>query len=58
MAVLLDEPLEGLDERTYVRVFGELPPLLAAFAATTLLVTHNRDEALSRGPSGDSRQGG
>jgi tungstate transport system ATP-binding protein len=44
--VLLDEPLEGLDERTYVRLLDELPPLLAAFAATTLLVTHNRDEAL------------
>jgi tungstate transport system ATP-binding protein len=44
--ILLDEPLEGLDERTYVRLLDELPQLLAAFAATTLLVTHNRDEAL------------
>lgn len=44
--VLLDEPLEGLDERTYVRLLDELPQLLAAFAATTLLVTHDRDEAL------------
>ena len=29
MAVLLDESLEGLDERTYVRLLDELPPLLA-----------------------------
>ena len=44
--VLLDEPLEGLDDRTYSRLLGELPQVLAAFAATTILVTHNRDEAL------------
>jgi ABC-type sugar transport system ATPase subunit len=44
--VLLDEPLEGLDERTYSRLLDELPRLLAAFDATTLLVTHNRHEAL------------
>ena len=44
--VLLDEPLEGLDERTYSRLLDELPRLLAAFDATTLLVTHNRHDAL------------
>jgi ABC-type sugar transport system ATPase subunit len=44
--VLLDEPLEGLDERTYVRLMDEVPQLLAAFDATTLLVTHNRHEAM------------
>jgi ABC-type sugar transport system ATPase subunit len=44
--VLLDEPLEGLDERTYSRLLDELPHLLSAFDATTLLVTHNRHEAL------------
>ena len=44
--VLLDEPLEGLDERTYVRLLDELPRLLAAFDATTLLVTHNRRREL------------
>jgi ABC-type sugar transport system ATPase subunit len=44
--VLLDEPLQGLDQRTYVRLLDELPPLLAAFDATTILVTHSRDEAL------------
>jgi ABC-type sugar transport system ATPase subunit len=44
--VLLDEPLEGLDERTHSRLLDELPRLLAAFDATTLLVTHDRREAL------------
>jgi ABC-type sugar transport system ATPase subunit len=44
--VLLDEPLEGLDERTHSHLLDELPQLLAEFDATTLLVTHNRDEAL------------
>lgn len=44
--VLLDEPLEGLDERTYSRLLEELPHLLAEFHATTLLVTHSRHEAL------------
>jgi ABC-type sugar transport system ATPase subunit len=44
--VLLDEPLEGLDERTYGRLLDELPHVLAAFEATTLLVTHTRHEAL------------
>jgi ABC-type sugar transport system ATPase subunit len=44
--VLLDEPLEGLDARTYSRLLDELPRLLAAFNATTLLVTHSRHEAL------------
>ena len=44
--VLLDEPLEGLDGRTYSRLLDELPQVLGAFDATTLLVTHNRHEAL------------
>ena len=44
--VLLDEPLEGLDQRTYSALLSDLPGLLAAFEATTLLVTHTRDEAL------------
>jgi ABC-type sugar transport system ATPase subunit len=44
--VLLDEPLAGLDERTYERLLGELPQVLATFEETTLLVTHHRDEAL------------
>ena len=36
--VLLDEPLEGLDQRTYSTLLSDLPALLAAFDATTLLV--------------------
>ena len=44
--VLLDEPLEGLDERSYLRLLDELPGVLGAFDATTLLVTHTRHEAL------------
>lgn len=43
--VLMDEPLEGLDERTYARLLDELPQLLSAFDATTLLVTHSWSEA-------------
>lgn len=44
--VLLDEPLAGLDNRAYTRLLGELPTLLSHFRATTLLVTHDRHEAL------------
>ena len=44
--VLLDEPLAGLDGRTYSHLMDELPQLLSAFEATTLVVTHNRHEAL------------
>jgi len=44
--VLLDEPLAGLDEGSYAQLLDELPQLLAAFDATTLLVTHNRQEAI------------
>jgi ABC-type sugar transport system ATPase subunit len=44
--VLLDEPLAGLDEAAYARLMDELPQIVEAFHATTLLVTHSRDEAL------------
>lgn len=44
--VLLDEPLAGLDGRAYMRLLGELPGLLVHFQATTILVTHDRHEAL------------
>ena len=44
--VLLDEPLAGLDEQGYTNLIDELPRILAAFDATTLFVTHNRNEAL------------
>jgi ABC-type sugar transport system ATPase subunit len=44
--VLLDEPLAGLDETAYARLIDELPGIIEAFDATTILVTHSRDEAL------------
>jgi ABC-type sugar transport system ATPase subunit len=44
--VLLDEPLAGLDEPAYARLIDELPRIVDAFHATTILVTHSRDEAL------------
>jgi len=47
--VLLDEPLAGLDLPTYTRLLDELPRLLDAFGATTVLVTHDRHEALRLG---------
>ena len=47
--VLLDEPLDGLDLPTYSRLLDELPQVLDAFQSTTLLVTHDRDEALRLG---------
>ncbi len=43
---LLDEPLAGFDERGRDRMLEELPALLRRFAGTTVLVTHDRDEAL------------
>ena len=43
---LLDEPLAGFDERGRGRMLEELPALLRRFAGTTVLVTHDRDEAL------------
>lgn len=42
---LLDEPFSGLDAPSRLRLMTELPRLLQAFAATVLLVTHDRDEA-------------
>jgi tungstate transport system ATP-binding protein len=44
--LLLDEPMAGLDNTTAARLLEELPGLLSAAGATTLLVTHDRDEAL------------
>ncbi len=43
---LLDEPLAGFDEQGRAEMLEELPPLLRRFAGTTVLVTHDRDEAL------------
>ena len=42
---LLDEPLAGIDRATRTQLLEELPALLRRFAATTILVTHDRDEA-------------
>jgi ABC-type sugar transport system ATPase subunit len=42
---LLDEPLAGLDRATRVQLLDDLPRLLAAFATTALVVTHDREEA-------------
>jgi ABC-type sulfate/molybdate transport systems ATPase subunit len=43
--MLLDEPLAGLDGRTYTQLLDDLPILLAECSTTTVLVTHSRDEA-------------
>jgi len=42
---LLDEPLARLDEAARVRLLDDLPRLLSTFATTTVLVTHDREEA-------------
>jgi ABC-type sugar transport system ATPase subunit len=42
---LLDEPLAGLDRIGRSRLLEELPHLLATFATTTIIVTHDREEA-------------
>ena len=42
---LLDEPLSGLDRIGRSRLLEELPHLLATFATTTIIVTHDREEA-------------
>jgi ABC-type sulfate/molybdate transport systems ATPase subunit len=43
--LLLDEPLAGLDGRTYAWLLHELPGLVTDSRATTLLVTHEPGEA-------------
>ena len=42
---LLDEPLSGIDRLTRVQLLDDLPRMLGTFAATTILVTHDRQEA-------------
>ncbi len=42
---LLDEPLSGIDRLARTQLLGDLPRLLATFATTTILVTHDREEA-------------
>jgi ABC-type sugar transport system ATPase subunit len=43
---LLDEPFAGLDAPGRAQLLEELPALLRRFTATTIVVTHDRDEAL------------
>jgi iron(III) transport system ATP-binding protein len=45
--VLLDEPFSSLDTHLRERVRGEVVDVLKAAGVTTILVTHDRDEALS-----------
>ncbi len=47
--LLLDEPMAGLDGATYGRLLDDLPDLLGQRRATTVLVTHNPEEALRLG---------
>ena len=42
---LLDEPLTGIDRVARTQLLDDLPRMLATFAATTILVTHDREEA-------------
>ncbi len=42
---LLDEPLAGLDRVGRTQLLDDLPRLLATFATTTIIVTHDREEA-------------
>ena len=42
---LLDEPLAGIDRAARTHLLTDLPRLLHRFAATTILVTHDREEA-------------
>ena len=44
---LLDEPLGGVDADGRERLLGELPALLKEYAATAIVVTHYREEALA-----------
>jgi ABC-type sugar transport system ATPase subunit len=44
--MLLDEPLSGLDPATYARLLDELPRLVRASGAASIIVTHNYLEAL------------
>ena len=42
---LLDEPLSGVDRVARTQLLADLPSLLARFTATTIVVTHDREEA-------------
>ena len=55
---LLDEPLSGVDAAGRARLLGELPGLLAEYASTTIVVTHQREEALALADSISVLDGG
>lgn len=44
-ALLLDEPLAGVDRMTRRALLHDIPQLLRAFPATAIIVTHDREEA-------------
>ena len=43
--LLLDEPLTGLDRKLHDRLVDDLAAILRAERTTSLLVTHDQDEA-------------
>ncbi len=45
--LLLDEPLSALDARVRVRLRGEIKALQRRLGVTTIMVTHDQEEALS-----------
>ncbi|UVK49010.1 ABC transporter ATP-binding protein (plasmid) [Mesorhizobium sp. AR07] len=47
--VLLDEPLSALDAKLRVELRVELKEILSSVGATTIVVTHDQEEALSLG---------
>jgi len=47
--LLLDEPLSALDAPTRIRLRGELRSLLKQLALPSIIVTHDREEALALG---------
>ncbi len=49
--LLLDEPLSALDTPTRIRMRGDLRDLLAGVQVPTIVVTHDRTEALTLGDS-------
>ena len=50
-AVLLDEPLSALDAKLRQELRLELKEILGAVGATTIVVTHDQEEAMSLGDS-------
>lgn len=47
--LLLDEPLSALDAKVRVRLRGEIRELQQRLGVTTIMVTHDQEEALSMG---------